>query len=78
MDSILNAFVLLAQDVGGRGNNPDEGSGIIMIVAIAGTALVVGLLLASFFARSRGRARAMRRRPDLEGHTGRVGEFRSR
>ena len=78
MDSILNAFVLLAQDVGGRGNNPDEGSGIIMIVAIAGTALVAGLLLAMFFARSRGRARAMRRRPDVEGHTGRVGEFRSR
>jgi hypothetical protein len=79
MDSILNAFVLLAQDVGGRGNNPDEGSGIIMIVAVAGTALVLGLLLAMFFARSsRGRARAMRRRPDVEGHTGRVGEFRSR
>ena len=78
MDSILNAFVLLAQDVGGRGNNPDEGSGIIMIVAIAGTALVVGLLLAMFFARSRGRVRAMRMRPDVEGHTGRVGEFRSR
>jgi hypothetical protein len=49
-----------------------------MIVAIAGTVLVVGLLLAMFFARSRGRARAMRRRPDVEGHTGRVGEFRSR
>ena len=76
MDSTLNAFVLLAQDVGGRGNNPDEGSGIIMIVAIAGTVLLVGLLLAAFFARGRARARAMRRRPDLEGQTGRVGEIR--
>jgi len=76
MDSILNAFVLLAQDVGGRGNNPDEGSGIIMIVAVAGTVLVVGLLLAAYFARGRARARAMRSRPDVEGQTGRVGEIR--
>jgi hypothetical protein len=76
MPWILNTFVLIAQDVGGRGDNPDEGSGIITIAVIAGAVLVVGLLLAAFFARSRGRARAMRRRPDVEGHTGRVGEFR--
>jgi hypothetical protein len=74
--SIFNAVLLFAQDVGGRGNNPDEGSGIIAIVAIAAVVLVIGLLLAAFFARSRGRARSMRRRPDVEGHTGRVSEFR--
>jgi heme/copper-type cytochrome/quinol oxidase subunit 2 len=73
---ILNALVLVAQDVGGRGENPDEGSGIITIVVIAAAVLVVGLLLAAFFARGRARARSMRRRPDVEGHTGRVGEFR--
>jgi len=77
MFSIFNAVLLFAQDVGGRGNNPDEGSGIIAIVVIAAVVLVIGLLLAAFFARSRGRARSMRRRPDVEGHTGRVSEFRS-
>lgn len=77
MFSIFYAVVLFAQDVGGRGNNPDGGSGIIAIVAIAAVVLVIGLLLSRFFARSRGRARSMRRRPDVEGHTGRVSEFRS-
>ena len=74
---IFNTFVLIAQDVGGRGDNPDQGTGIITIAVIAGGVLVAGLLLAAFFARSRGTARAMRRRPDVEGHVGRVGEFRS-
>ena len=68
--------MLIAQDVGGRGDNPDEASGIITIAVIAGVVLVAGLLLAAFFARSRGRARAMRRRPDVEGRMGRVPEFR--
>lgn len=75
---ILNTVVLIAQDVGGRGDNPDEGSGIVTIAVIAAVVLVAGLLLAAFFARSRGRSRSMRRRPDVEGHTGRVGEFRSK
>jgi hypothetical protein len=74
---LFNTFVLIAQDVGGRGDNPDQGTGIITIAVVAGAVLVAGLLLAAFFARSRGRARAMQRRPDVEGHMGRVGEFRS-
>ena len=32
MFSIFNAVLLFAPDVGGRGNNPDEGSGVITIV----------------------------------------------
>ena len=77
MPGMLNTFVLIAQDVGGRGDNPVQGTGILTIVAVVVVVLVIGLLLAAFFARSRGRARAMRRRPDVEGHMGRVGEFRS-
>ena len=76
MTLIFNTFVVVAQSVGGRGDNPDEGTGIITIAVVAAVVLLAGLLLAAIFTRSRSRARAMRRRPDVEGRLGRVGEFR--
>ena len=78
MVTILSAIVLVAQDVGGRGENFDQGTGLVTIAVIAAVVLILGCLLAAFFTRSRARARAMRRRPDSQGHAGRVGEFRSR
>ena len=78
MLALLHAIVVVAQDVGGRGENPDEGTGIIAIAVIAAAVLLAGFLLAAFFARGRARARSMRRRPDVEGHTGRIGQFRRR
>ena len=78
MVTILSAILLVAQDVGGRGENPDQGTGVVTIAVIAAVVLILGCLLAAFFTRSRARTRAMRRRPDSQGHAGRVGEFRSR
>ena len=60
------------------GENFDQGTGVVTIAVIAAVVLILGCLLAAFFTRSRARARAMRRRPDSQGHAGRVGEFRSR
>ena len=79
MDSVINAVLVLAQqstDVGGRGENPDEGIGIITIVVIAAIVLVVGLVLVQRFRRGRVRPESQVPRPDEEGRVGRVGEFR--
>jgi hypothetical protein len=80
MDSVINAVLLLAAqeaaDVGGRGENPDEGVGILTIAVIAVIVLVVGLVLVQIFRRGRVRPESQVRRPDDEGRVGRVGEFR--
>ena len=79
MDSVINTVLLVAQqstDVGGRGENPDEGIGIITIVVIAAIVLLVGFVLVQVFRRGRVRPESQVRRPDEEGHVGRVGEFR--
>jgi hypothetical protein len=79
MDSLINTVLVLAQqstDVGGRGENPDEGIGIITIVVIAAIVLVVGLVLVQLFRRGRVRPESQVPRPDEEGRVGRVGEFR--
>jgi hypothetical protein len=79
MDSLINAVLLFAQEsaeVGGRGENPDEGTGVITIVVIAAVILVVGLVLVQVFRRGRVRPESQVRRPDEEGQVGRVGEFR--
>jgi hypothetical protein len=79
MDSVINTVLVLAQqstDVGGRGENPDEGVGIITIVVIAAIVLLVGFVLVQVFRRGRVRPESQVRRPDDEGHVGRVGEFR--
>lgn len=69
MDSVINAvLVLFAQqdkaDVGGRGDNPDAGTGIITIVVIAVILLVIGLILVQVFRRGRVRRESQVRRPD--------------
>ena len=70
MASALNAFVLFAAeqaDVGGRGDNPGEGTGIITIVVIVALVLVAGLALAFVFTRGRARRRSLERHPDRGG-----------
>jgi hypothetical protein len=79
MDSVINAVLFAAQeaaDVGGRGENPDEGIGIVTIAVIAVIVLVVGLVLVQIFRRGRVRPESQVPRPDEEGRVGRVGEFR--
>ena len=79
MDTVINAVLIFAQqstDVGGRGENPDEGIGIITILVIAAIVVVVGLVLVQVFRRGRVRPESQVRRPDEEGRVGRVGEFR--
>jgi hypothetical protein len=79
MVSALNAMVLLVAqaDVGGRGDNPSNGTGIVTIVVIAALVLAGGLLLGFVFSRSRARRRSLERRPDRAGHVGRVSKMRS-
>ena len=80
MGSVINAVLVFAAqesaDVGGRGENPDEGIGIITIAVIAAIVLLVGLVLVQLFRRGRVRPESQVRRPDDEGRVGRVGEFR--
>ena len=81
MDSVINAVLLYAvqesAEVGGRGENPDEGTGIITIAVIAAIVLIAGLALVQLFRRGRVRPESQVRRPDEEGRVGRVGEFRN-
>jgi hypothetical protein len=78
VDSVINTVLLFAQDTGGRGENPDEGTGIITIIVVAVIVLAVGLVLLQLFRRGRVRPESQVRRPDEEGRVGRVGEFRKR
>ena len=76
MVSALNALLLFAAeqaDVGGRGDNPSESTGVITIVVIVVLVLAAGLALAFFFTRGRARRRSMERHPDRAGHLGRTG-----
>lgn len=76
MATVVNALLLFAAenaDVGGRGDNPSEGAGIITIVVVVAVVLVGGLLLALVFTRGRARRRALERHPDTAGRVGRVG-----
>jgi hypothetical protein len=79
MTSLVTHMLVFAAenaDVGGRGDNPDEGTGIVTILIAAGLILAVGLLLAFFFTRSRPRRRALEPHADRAGHAGRVGAMR--
>jgi hypothetical protein len=79
MDSLITAVLLFAQestDVGGRGENPDEGTGVITILVVAVIVLVAGLVMLQVFRRGRVRRASQVPRPDEEGRLGRVGEFR--
>jgi hypothetical protein len=76
MATAFNALLLFAAenaDVGGRGDNPSEGTGIVTIIVVAALVLAAGLALAFVFTRGRARKRALERHPDTAGHLGRVG-----
>jgi len=76
MVTALNALLLFAAeqaDVGGRGDNPSESTGVITIVVIVVLVLAAGLALAFFFTRGRARRRSMERHPDRARHLGRTG-----
>jgi hypothetical protein len=79
MDLVTGTILLLAQqsaDVGGRGDNPDAGTGVLTIVIIAALVLVAGLVLVQVFRRGRVRRESQVPRPDRSGRVGRTGEFR--
>ena len=79
MAIVVNALLVFAAqqaDVGGRGDNPDTGTGIVTIVVVAALVLAAGLLLAFVFTRSRTRRRSLESHPDTEGRVGRVSKMR--
>ena len=79
MDLALNALLVLAAesaDVGGRGDNPSEGTGIVTIVVVAALVLAAGLVLAFIFTRGRAQRRSLEHHPDTEGRVGRTGAIR--
>jgi len=79
MATALNAVILFAAesaDVGGRGDNPSQGTGIVTILVIVALVLAAGLTLAFFFTRGRSRRRAMERHPDTAGRVGRASAIR--
>ena len=78
MEIALTTLLAAAADVGGRGENPDQGTGIVTILVVAIVVLAVGGLLAYVFSRGRARRRALERHPETAGHVGRVGELRRR
>jgi hypothetical protein len=72
----LLTFAAENADVGGRGDNPSEGTGIVTIAVIAALVLAGGLALGFAFSRGRSRRRALERNPDTEGRVGRVSGIR--
>jgi len=76
MATALTFLLATAADVGGRGENPDEGTGIVTILVVVVLVLAVGCVLAYRFTRGRARRRSLERHPDTEGRVGRVGELR--
>jgi hypothetical protein len=74
-----NTLLLFAAenaDVGGRGDNPSAGTGILTILVIVALVLAAGLALAFVFTRGRARRRALERHPDTAGRVGRVSAAR--
>lgn len=80
MTDLLATVALLAQDSPGpRGDNPDDGGGILIIAGIVLAVLIGGFLLHAAFQRfGRSKQRAMERHPAPEGRVGRVSEFQDR
>jgi hypothetical protein len=77
-DLLISAILLAADSPGPRGDNPDSGGGVLIIVGIAVLVLLVGLALTLFFRRGRARREALTRTPAPEGRVGRVSEFQDR
>jgi hypothetical protein len=79
MATVMNALLLFAAetaDVGGRGDNPSQGTGLVTVLVIAALVLAGGLALGFAFSRARTRRRALERHPDTGGRVGRVGDIR--
>jgi hypothetical protein len=75
----LNTVLVFAAenaDVGGRGDNPSAGTGVVTILVIVALVLAAGLALAFVFTRGRARRRALERHPDTAGRVGRVSAAR--
>jgi hypothetical protein len=75
MASFITSLLVFAAenaDVGGRGDNPSEGVGLVTVAVIAAVVLAGGLVLAWAFTRGRARRRALERHPDTQGRVGRV------
>ena len=72
---LIGALIVFAAenaDVGGRGDNPSEGTGIVTIAVIAALVLAGGLALAYGFSRGRARRRSVERHPSGDSGPGRV------
>jgi hypothetical protein len=72
----LFTALVLAQEKSpgpGRGENPDDGGGILIIVGIILAVLLVGLVLGLIFARGRASPIMGRRREHKSGRVGRQG-----
>jgi hypothetical protein len=78
MATALISLLAVAEHVGGRGDNPDKGTGVITILVIVVLVLALGSVLAYGFTRGRARRRSLERHPDTAGRVGRVGELRRR
>jgi hypothetical protein len=77
-DLFISVLLFAADSPGPRGDNPDDGGGILIVVAIAVAVLLIGVALALFFRRGRARPEAMSSTPAPEGRVGRVSEFQDR
>ena len=75
MATAVTLLIGAAADVGGRGGNTNEGTGIVTIVVIVVIALVLGCIVAYGFTRGRARRRSFERHPDTEGRVGRVSKM---
>jgi hypothetical protein len=76
MATVFNALMLFAAenaDVGGRGDNPSEGTGLVTILVIVALVLAGGMALGFAFSRGRARRRSLESHPDTAGRLGRVG-----
>jgi hypothetical protein len=79
MATAFNAVLVFAAenaDVGGRGDNPSAGTGVVTILVIVALVLAAGLALAFVFTRGRARRRSLERHPDTAGRVGRVSPAR--
>jgi hypothetical protein len=78
MTDLYVSLLLIAQDSPGpRGDNPDDGGGVLIIVGIVIALAIGGFVLHTLFHRfGRSRQRAMERHPAPPGRVGRTSEFR--